>query len=75
MFLRLLGSGNKYIFKTNHKELDDKDRLSEIVKSVWADDIALAHFARVIQASEFGSSQSRAHMIKLTSFRLFVEYA
>jgi len=34
MFIGLLSTGNKYVSKTYHKELEDKDRLSEIVKSV-----------------------------------------
>lgn len=74
--IRLSNVRYKYVLKIYHKEFHDKDGfLSEIVKSIRADDIALAYFTRVIRASESGPSQSRAHMIKLTSFRLFVEYA
>lgn len=71
-----LGARYKYVSKIYPKKLCDKDGfLSKIVKSVRADDIALVHFARVIRASGSGPTQSRARMIKLTSFRLFVEYA
>jgi len=44
-----------YISKTHNKELYDKDTfLSEIVKSIRADDIALVYFARVIRTSGSG---------------------
>jgi len=49
------------------------DSSGETVKPARAD-VALAH-SRARNTSGSGPSQSRARVIKLTSFRLFVEYA